>query len=145
MINRSDMFLGGLRPHLYCLPVAKRDSHRLALRKAAVSGDVKFFLGTDSAPHSVSAKQSDCGCAGIFSAPSALELYTQVFDEEGALDKFEAFASLNGPAFYGLPVNEQTISLTRCKTTVPDSIDIDGTETLKPFMAGETLAWTIAD
>lgn len=145
MINRSDMFLGGLRPHLYCLPVAKRDSHRLALRSAVTSGASKFFLGTDSAPHPVSAKESDCGCAGIFSAPSALELYTQVFDEEGALDKFEAFASLNGPAFYGLPVNEQTISLKRGAASIPDEVVIDGQETLKPFMAGETLAWTLVD
>ncbi len=145
MINRSDMFLGGLRPHLYCLPVAKRDSHRLRLRKAVTSGDSKFFLGTDSAPHPVSTKESDCGCAGIFSAPSALELYTQVFDEEGALDKFEAFASLNGPAFYGLPVNEQTISLKRGEASIPDEVVIDGQEVLKPFMAGETLAWTLVD
>ncbi|MDA0305147.1 MAG: dihydroorotase [Proteobacteria bacterium] len=145
MINRTDMFQGGLRPHLYCLPVAKRDSHRLSLRKAATSGSEKFFLGTDSAPHPVSAKESDCGCAGIFSAPSALELYTQVFDEEGALDKFEAFASLNGPAFYGLPVNEQTITLKRGEASIPDEVVIDGQETLKPFMAGETLSWTLVD
>ncbi len=145
MINRTDMFMGGLRPHLYCLPVAKRDSHRLRLRKAATSGSEKFFLGTDSAPHPVSAKESDCGCAGIFSAPSALELYTQVFDEEGALDKFEAFASLNGPAFYGLPVNEQTITLKRGEASISDEVVIDGQETLKPFMAGETLAWTLVD
>ncbi|MEE9318664.1 MAG: dihydroorotase, partial [Rhodospirillales bacterium] len=98
IINRGAMFEGGLRPHMYCLPVAKREAHRLALRKAATSGNGKFFLGTDSAPHSIAAKEADCGCAGVFSAPSALELYVQVFAEEDALDKFEAFASLNGPA-----------------------------------------------
>ena len=103
-INRNAMFAGGIRPHAYCLPVAKRELHRLALRAAATSGNPKFFLGTDSAPHSVSAKESSCGCAGIFNAPYALESYVTVFDEEGALDKFEGFASLHGPAFYRLPV-----------------------------------------
>ncbi len=105
VINRNALFAGGLRPHAYCLPVAKRESHRLALRRAAVSGSAKFFLGTDTAPHPVHDKERDCGCAGIFSAPAALETYAQVFEDEGALDRLEAFASRNGPRFYGLPVN----------------------------------------
>ena len=108
-INRNAMLVGGIQPHNYCLPVAKRETHRLALRAAATSGSTKFFLGTDSAPHLKSAKETACGCAGIFNAPFALESYLKVFDEEGALDRFEQFASLNGPAFYGLPVNEETI------------------------------------
>ena len=106
VINRNAIFAGGLRPHAYCLPVAKREEHRLAVRKAATSGSPNFFLGTDSAPHTRQAKESACGCAGIFNAPFALESYATVFEEEGALDRFEAFASMNGPRFYGLPVNE---------------------------------------
>ncbi len=145
MINRGAMFDGGLRPHMYCLPVAKRETHRVALRQAATSGNAKFFLGTDSAPHSLSAKQSDCGCAGIFSAPAALEMYAQVFDEENALDKFEAFASRNGPAFYGLEVNADTLILRKTGSTVPGDVDIGGGEAVKPFLAGEALAWTLAD
>lgn len=141
-INRNAMLVGGIRPHAYCLPVAKREKHRLALRKAATSGSPKFFLGTDSAPHSVAAKESACGCAGIFNAPYALESYIAVFDEENTLDRFEAFASLNGPAFYGLPVNETTVTLKRGGTKVPDRIacgDID----IVPFHAGETLGWAL--
>ena len=110
-INRNALFAGGLRPHAYCLPVAKREKHRLAVRKAATSGSPKFFLGTDSAPHAREAKESACGCAGIFNAPFALESYLAVFEEEDALGRFEAFASLNGPRFYGLPANEGTITL----------------------------------
>jgi dihydroorotase len=110
-INRNAMFAGGIRPHYYCLPVAKREKHRLALVKAATSGGKMFFLGTDTAPHSRAAKESACGCAGIFCAPNALELYAQVFDEAGALAYFEAFASRNGAAFYGLPVNAGTVTL----------------------------------
>jgi dihydroorotase len=139
-INRNAMFAGGIRPHMYCLPVAKREVHRLALRKAATSGNPKFFLGTDSAPHAVGAKEAACGCAGIFNAPYALESYLAVFEEEGALHRFEGFASLNGPAFYGLPVNEDTVTLERSGTTVPDVIDANGTP-IVPFHAGETLAW----
>ncbi len=142
-INRNAMFAGGLRPHAYCLPVAKREMHRLALRTAATSGNPKFFLGTDSAPHAVSTKESSCGCAGIFNAPYALESYVKVFDEEGALDKFEAFASLNGPAFYGLPVNEGTITLNKKPQSVPDRIDANGMA-IVPFHAGETLGWSLA-
>jgi dihydroorotase len=136
IINRNAIFAGGLRPHAYCLPVAKREEHRLAVRKAATSGSAKFFLGTDSAPHSREAKESSCGCAGIFNAPFALESYATVFDDEGALDRFEAFASENGPRFYGLPLNEQTMTLERAEIEVP--AEIDG---VVPFHAGETLRW----
>jgi dihydroorotase len=138
--NRNAMFAGGIRPHAYCLPVAKRELHRLALRSIATSGNPKFFLGTDSAPHAVSAKESACGCAGIFNAPFALESYLTVFEEEGALDKFEGFASLHGPAFYKLPVNQDTVTLRKVPTPVPASIDCAGTPVV-PFHAGEELAW----
>jgi dihydroorotase len=139
IINRNAIFAGGLRPHAYCLPVAKREEHRLAVRKAATSGSAKFFLGTDSAPHSREAKESSCGCAGIFNAPFALESYATVFDDEGALDKFEAFASLNGPRFYGLPLNEGTITLEHAEVEV--STEING---IVPFHAGETLGWRLS-
>lgn len=149
IINRNAMFEGGFRPHMYCLPVAKRDHHRLALRAAATSGNAKFFLGTDSAPHTLAAKENACGCAGIFSAPAALELYTQVFDEDGALDAFEAFASLNGPAFYGLEPNEGTITLKKTAGQVPGDVTIENAKgpegAVRPFLAGEALAWTLAD
>ena len=139
-INRNAMFAGGIRPHAYCLPVAKREHHRLALRKAATGGSAKFFLGTDSAPHAVAAKEAACGCAGIFNAPYALESYAAVFEEEGALDRFEAFASLNGPAFYGLPVNPTSVTLEKAPCEVPAVIDANGTP-IVPFHAGETLGW----
>ena len=143
-INRNAMFEGGLRPHAYCLPVAKREAHRLALRKAATSASAKFFLGTDSAPHAVSAKEAACGCAGIFNAAYALESYVTVFDEENALDRFEGFASRNGPAFYGLPVNSGTITLERRAVLVPPQIDANGTAIVL-FHAGETLGWSLAE
>jgi len=136
IINRNAIFAGGLRPHAYCLPVAKREKHRIAVRKAATSGSPKFFLGTDSAPHARSAKESACGCAGIFNAPFALESYTAVFEEEGALEKLEAFASINGARFYGLPINEEAVTLERAEVKVPDEI-----EGVVPFHAGETLRW----
>ena len=136
IINRNAIFAGGLRPHAYCLPVAKREKHRLAVRQATTSGSAKFFLGTDSAPHARGAKESACGCAGIFNAPFALETYASVFDEDGALDRLEAFASINGPRFYGLCTNEETVTLERAETQVPD--ELDG---VVPFHAGETLAW----
>ena len=142
-INRNAMLVGGIRPHAYCLPVAKREKHRLALRKAATSGSPKYFLGTDSAPHPRGDKESACGCAGIFNAPCALESYVTVFDEEGALDRFEGFASEHGPRFYGLPLNEGTITLERAEARVPDAIDAHGTE-IVPFHAGETLGWRLA-
>ncbi|MFM5915971.1 MAG: dihydroorotase [Novosphingobium sp.] len=141
-INRNAMFAGGIRPHAYCLPVAKREVHRLALRKAATSGSPKFFLGTDSAPHAVAAKEAACGCAGIFNAPFALESYVTVFDEEDALDRFEAFASLSGPTFYGLPVNQDTVTLERKPVEIPAVIDASGTA-IVPFHAGETLGWRL--
>jgi dihydroorotase len=139
VINRNAIFAGGLRPHAYCLPVAKREQHRLAVRKAATSGSPKFFLGTDSAPHARHAKESSCGCAGIFNAPFALESYATVFEQEGALDRFEAFASLNGPRFYGLPINQETVTLERTQLAVPE--EVGG---LVPFHAGETLHWRLA-
>ena len=138
IINRNAIFAGGLRPHAYCLPVAKREEHRLAVRKAATSGSPKFFLGTDSAPHSREAKESSCGCAGLFNAPFALESYAGVFDEEGALDRFEGFASEHGPRFYRLPLNEGTVTLDRSEVEVPR--EIGG---LVPFHAGETLRWRL--
>ena len=141
-INRNAMFAGGIRPHAYCLPVAKREVHRLALRKAATSGSSKYFLGTDSAPHDKSAKESACGCAGIFNAPFALESYAAVFEEEGALDKFEAFASENGPRFYGLPLNEERIILERTDIVVPELLALEGLDVV-PFHAGETLHWRL--
>ncbi|GAA0476875.1 dihydroorotase [Parasphingorhabdus litoris] len=141
-INRNAMFQGGIRPHAYCLPVAKREQHRLALRKAATSGSPKYFLGTDSAPHEIDAKESACGCAGIFNAPYALESYATVFEEEGALDKLEGFASIHGPQFYGLPLNEGTVTLKRSATTVPDNIEAGGS-TIVPFHAGQELRWQI--
>ncbi|NJS15311.1 MAG: dihydroorotase [Sphingopyxis sp.] len=141
-INRNAMFAGGIRPHAYCLPVAKREVHRLALRAAATSGSSKYFLGTDSAPHARGAKESACGCAGIFNAPFAIESYAAVFDEEGALDKLEGFVSLYGPAFYGLPVNAATITLERGAVAVPASLPLGDTEII-PFHAGETLGWRL--
>lgn len=141
-INRNAMLVGGIRPHAYCLPVAKREAHRLALRKAATSGSAKYFLGTDSAPHARHAKESACGCAGIFNAPYALESYFAVFDEEDALDRFEAFASENGPRFYGLPLNEGSVTLERADSLVPNTIKANGTE-IVPFHAGETLGWRL--
>jgi dihydroorotase len=144
LINRNAIFDGGLRPHAYCLPVAKRESHRLAVRRAAVSGSPRFFLGTDSAPHVVGAKESGCGCAGIFNAPFALEAYLRVFDEEGALDRFEGFASDHGARFYGLPLNTGTVTLERAPVTVPDRIG-SGDTAVVPFLAGETLGWRLVD
>jgi len=144
-INRTDIFKGGLHPHLYCLPIAKREQHRLALREAATSGESQFFLGTDTAPHDIDAKESGCGCAGIFSAVSALELYTQVFDEERALDKLEAFASLNGPKFYGLAANIETVSLVREDWTPLKSVDVEGGHKVNVYRGNETLTWRTRD
>ena len=140
IINRNALFAGGLRPHAYCLPVAKREQHRLAVRKAATSGLANIFLGTDSAPHSREAKESSCGCAGIFNAPFALESYATVFEEEGALDKLEAFASINGARFYDLPMNEEQITLERAEVLVPAEM-----EGIVPFHASETLSWRFVD
>lgn len=142
-LNRNALFAGGLRPHAYCLPVVKRERHRLAVRAAAVSGSAKFFLGTDSAPHLREAKESGCGCAGIWNAPHALESYATVFDQEGALDRFEQFASLAGPTFYGLPLNEERITLERAEVAVPESIPAAGSD-LVPFHAGQRLNWRLS-
>jgi len=135
IINRNALFADGLRPHAYCLPVAKRERHRLAVRRAATSGSPKFFLGTDSAPHGIRQKESACGCAGIFNAPFALEAYAQVFEEEGALDRFEGFASEHGARFYGLPLNEGRV--------MPERLQAAGTA-LVPFLAGATLKWRMS-
>ena len=142
-IDRNAMFEGGLRPHAYCLPVAKRRRHKEALRKAATSGHPRFFLGTDSAPHQKHEKESACGCAGIFSAPTALESYAQTFEEEGALDRLEAFASAFGPRFYGLPLNEGTVTLRRQPQGVPELMGDENVRVV-PFHAGDTLAWRFA-
>ena len=136
VINRNALFAGGLRPHAYCLPVAKRERHRLAIRRAATSGSPKYFLGTDSAPHARGAKESGCGCAGIFNAPFALESYAAVFEEEGALGHFEAFASEHGARFYGLPLNAGTVILERAAAPVPEEI-----AGVVPFHAGQRLGW----
>lgn len=141
-LNRNALFAGGLRPHAYCLPIVKREKHRLAVRAAAVSGSPKFFLGTDSAPHLKEAKESGCGCAGIWNAPHALESYLTVFDEEGALDRFEGFASEHGPRFYGLPLNQDSIMLERSDNVVPERIEAAGSS-LVPFHAGQTLGWRL--
>ena len=143
VINRTDIFKGGIRPHLYCLPIAKREVHRQALRAAATSGDKRFFLGTDTAPHPVHEKESDCGCAGIFSAPTAMQVYTQVFDEAGALDKLEAFASINGPGFYGLAVNEGTVTLVRDDVEVPERVETAEGEIVMVFRPDAGLNWRI--
>jgi len=143
MLNRNAVFEGGIRPHAYCLPVAKRERHRVAVRRAAMSGSPKFFLGTDSAPHAVERKEAACGCAGIFNAPFAIESYLEMFEEDGAIDRFEAFASENGPNFYGLPLNDGTITLERRASEVPTSLPAAGTAII-PFQAGGTLRWRIA-
>lgn len=145
VINRNALFAGGLRPHMYCLPIAKREENRLALRSAATSGDTRFFLGTDSAPHPAHLKETDCGCAGIFNAPNALEYTAQVFEEEGALDRLEAFCSLNGPAFYRLPPNGDRIALERAAApeAAPERIAIAGGETVRVFHAEPAPLWRV--
>jgi len=143
LMNRNSLFLGGVRPHHYCLPVLKREEHREALVEAATSGNPKFFLGTDSAPHARSAKEAACGCAGMYTAHAALELYAIAFEEAGALDKLEGFASEFGAKFYGLPLNEEQVTLVRQDWTVPQSIDFGGEE-LTPLRAGESLPWKLA-
>ena len=142
VINRNALFAGGLRPHMYCLPVAKREIHRLALRKAAISANPKFFLGTDSAPHPIHDKERDCGCAGIFSAPTAIEIYAQVFAEENALARLEAFASENGPRFYGLKLNEGRVTLKRVRSTVPEKVASEAGP-VQPFLGGQQIEWTL--
>ena len=142
LYSRGALFAGGLRPHLYCLPILKRERHRQALVAAATSGDPKFFLGTDSAPHARAAKENACGCAGCYSAPAALPLYAEVFENAGALDRLEAFASMNGAAFYGLPRNRDTVTLVREAWRVPDALPFaDGT--IVPLRAGEDVRWRV--
>jgi len=143
LMNRNALFMGGLRPHYYCLPVLKREEHREALVEAATSGNPKFFLGTDSAPHARTAKEGACGCAGIYTAHAAIELYAIAFEEAGALDKLEGFASHFGARFYGLPVNEDKIALLRQEWRVPEVLPF-GDEELVPLRAGETLPWKLA-
>jgi len=148
MLNRTDLFRGGLRPHHYCLPVAKREKHRLALREAATSGEAQFFLGTDTAPHPVRDKESDCGCAGVFNAPTAMGCYAEVFEDEGALDNLEAFASLNGPRFYGLPIADQVVMLRRTPDDAPHHVVPDGAESpemdgIKVFRGGGETRWRV--
>ncbi len=144
LLNRNAMFAGGIRPHAYCLPVLKREGHRRALVTAATSGNPKFFLGTDSAPHARRAKESACGCAGIYTAHAALELYAEVFEAAAALDRLEAFASFHGPDFYRLPRNRDTITLERKSWTVPEALGF-GEETLVPLRAGGTVAWRLVE
>ncbi|MCW8934663.1 MAG: dihydroorotase [Gammaproteobacteria bacterium] len=142
LYNRNAIFKGGIRPHYYCLPVLKREEHRLALNSAAISGNKKFFLGTDSAPHSQDNKENACGCAGIFSAPLAIELYTRAFDDNNALDQLEGFASFHGADFYGLKRNTETITLQKAEWTVPESYPFaDGN--IVPLHAGETETWQL--
>lgn len=142
LMNRNDIFKGGIRPHHYCLPILKRETHRQALIKAATSGNPKFFLGTDSAPHTQTAKESACGCAGMYTALHAMELYAEAFDKANALDKLEGFASFYGPDFYGLERNSETITLTRADWEVPKTLQI-GSETLIPLRAGENCEWKL--
>ncbi len=144
LYNRNAMFQGGLRPHNYCLPVLKRDIHQQALLAVIRSGNKQFFLGTDSAPHARHKKESACGCAGIFSAHAAIEIYTSIFEQQNALDKLEAFASFNGPDFYGLPRNTNSITLIKEDWQVPDHYTL-GDDTLVPFLAGQTINWKLAE
>ena len=143
LFNRNALFQGGLQPHNYCLPVLKRDIHQQALLAVIRSGNHKFFLGTDSAPHSKHKKESACGCAGIFSAHAAIEIYASIFEQQDALDNLEAFASFNGPDFYGLPRNSKTITLLKDDWSVPDEYPL-GDERLVPFLAGQTISWKIS-
>ncbi|CRX46171.1 dihydroorotase [Yersinia enterocolitica] len=142
MFNRNHMLVGGIRPHLFCLPILKRSTHQEALRQAVASGSERFFLGTDSAPHAKHRKESSCGCAGVFNAPSALPAYASVFEEMSALQHFEAFCSLNGPRFYGLPVNEDFVELVRVPFQQPEEISL-GNESIIPFLAGQTINWSV--
>jgi dihydroorotase len=143
LMNRNALFMGGIRPHHYCLPVLKREEHREALVEAATSGNPKFFLGTDSAPHARPTKETGCGCAGIYTAHAAIELYAIAFEESGALDKLEGFASVFGAQFYGLPLNPDTVTLVRQEWRVPETMGF-GEDVLVPLRAGETIPWKLA-
>ena len=142
LINRNHMLVGGIRPHLFCLPILKRETDRQALLQAATSGSSKFFLGTDSAPHPIGAKESACGCAGCFTAPHALALYAEAFDSVGALDRLEGFASFHGPDFYGLPRNRDTVTLRRVASSIPERLSF-GAEQVRPFRGGGQVQWTV--
>jgi dihydroorotase len=142
LFNRNDIFKGGIRPHYYCLPVLKREQHRQALVGAAISGNAKFFLGTDSAPHPKGLKEHACGCAGCYTALHAMELYAEAFDQADALDQLEAFASFNGPAFYGLPRNTDTVTLAREAWTIPAELPL-GDATVVPLKGGESIGWKL--
>ncbi|MGP6378296.1 dihydroorotase [Yersinia bercovieri] len=142
MFNRNHMLVGGIRPHLFCLPILKRSTHQAALRQAVASGSDRFFLGTDSAPHAKQRKESSCGCAGVFNAPSALPAYATVFEEMNALQHLEAFCSLNGPRFYGLPVNDDFVELVRTPCQQPEEIPL-GSESIVPYLAGQSINWSV--
>ena len=144
LYNRNMLFEGGLRPHMYCLPILKREEHRLALRAAATSGEASFFLGTDTAPHLRHLKEAACGCAGVFSALTAIQAYLRVFAEERALDRFEAFASLNGPAFYGLPPNEERVTYVEKPSVAPETLDVPSEGAIVCLLGGETVEWSVA-
>ncbi len=143
LLNRNDLLVGGIKPHNYCLPVLKRNTHQAALRAAVASGTHKIFLGTDSAPHEKHKKESACGCAGCYSAWSAIELYAQVFEDLGVLDKLEAFASEHGPKFYGLPLNEGTIELVNESWQIPENIALPNGDNIVPFFGGQTINWKL--
>lgn len=143
LFNRNAIFTGGIRPHYYCLPVLKRERHRLALRRAATSGDARFFLGTDSAPHVRALKEASCGCAGIFNAPTAMQAYAMVFDQENALQQLESFASLNGPRFYGLSPNNDTVTLVREREEVDLDVALPGGAVIHPFLGGGAVPWRL--
>jgi len=143
LLNRNALFVGGIRPHHYCLPVVKRETHRQALVEAATSGNTKFFLGTDSAPHARNTKETDCGCAGIYTAHAAIELYCEAFSSAGALERLEGFAARHGPGFYGLEANSETVTLTDEPWPVPNELAFGTDDTLVPFRAGSTIAWRL--
>jgi len=144
LMNRNAMFQGGMRPHHYCLPVLKRETHRQALTGAIQSGNKQFFLGTDSAPHEQGMKETACGCAGIYTAHAAIELYAEAFEQADALEQLEAFASFNGPDFYGMPRNTDTITLTKTEWQVPDAYPLGEDKKLIPLRAGESLSWRLS-
>jgi dihydroorotase len=141
LFNRNDMLVGGIKPHFYCLPILKRQTHQQTLLEVATSGNPKFFLGTDSAPHSKNAKENACGCAGCYSAPTAIELYAQAFDQVNKLERLEGFASHFGADFYGLPRNTETITLVKEEQVIPESFDYLDGDKIIPLYAGKTIQW----
>ena len=143
IFNRNDLFAGGIRPHRYCAPILKTEKDRLSLVKAATSGDPRFIIGTDSAPHLIGEKESNCGCPGCYSAPHAIPLYLEVFESENKLSEFEKFASFNGPSFYGLPVNSEKIEIIKTSWTPDTLIEKSKTEKVAPLAYGRNLTWTV--